>query len=283
MILINGENQSQLAISDRGFQYGDGLFETIEVLNSHLIFFEQHLQRLALGCEKLLIPFPDKQLLIHEATALSHNIKHGVLKIIITRGGGGRGYRFPDVIQPTRIVSLHPFPEYSPDFQQHGIVARICQQKLGLNPTFAGLKTLNRLEQVLARAEWNNAEIQEGILLDLNGCVIEGTMSNLFFVKNNTLYTPLLTQTGIAGIMRDFVLQTASAEGIQIEQGCFSLEQLCAADEIFVTNSIIGIWPVKDLPGFKNLAGFNAHVGEITKTLQSKLAQYKQQVYQHDN
>jgi 4-amino-4-deoxychorismate lyase len=271
MILINGENHAQIAISDRGFQYGDGLFETIEVLNGRLILIEQHLQRLNFGCEKLLIPPPDKQLLLNEAAKITQNLSHGVLKIIITRGSGGRGYKPPDNIQPTRVLSLHPFPDYSPTFQKEGIVARFCQQRLGLNPTLAGLKHLNRLEQVLARAEWNTPEIQEGLMLDLNGHVIEGTMSNVFFVKNNILYTPSLRQAGIAGIMRDFVLQTAQKSGIQVEQGTFSPEQLLEADELFVTNSIIGIW------GIQSLASQSFIIGDITRMLQTRLAQFKQQ------
>lgn len=270
MILINGENRSELAISDRGFQYGDGLFETIEILNGHLILIEQHLTRLESGCKRLLIPFPDQQLLLNEATILTKNVEKAVLKIIITRGSGGRGYKPPEIPEPTRILSLHPYPDYSSLFQQQGIVARFCQQRLGLT-TLAGLKHLNRLEQVLARAEWNTPEIQEGLMLDLNSYVIEGTMSNVFFVKNNVLYTPSLTQAGIAGIMRDFVLQTAVAEGIAVQQGLFTPEQLLAADEIFVTNSIIGIW------GIKTLAAQSFIIGEITRMLQNRLAQFKQQ------
>ncbi len=272
MILINGKNCTELSVSDRGFQYGDGLFETIEVLNTYPILIDSHLTRLASGCKKIGIPAPDKQLLLHEAATLSQNISHGVLKIIITRGSGGRGYKPPDVIEPTRILSRHPFPDYSPSFRQHGITARFCQHRLGLNPALAGLKTLNRLEQVLARAEWNSPEIQEGIMLDLNGYVIEGTISNVFFVKNDILYTPLLTQTGIAGIMRDFAMQTATANGVKVEQGLFTAEQLLAADEVFVTNSIIGIWPVKQLE-----SQFFP-VGKVTHSLQTSLAQFKQQV-----
>lgn len=272
MILINGENCSSVAISDRGFQYGDGLFETIEVFNSRLLFIESHLQRLTLGCEKLLIPAPDTQLLLNEAAELIQSSQRGVLKIIITRGSGGRGYKPPDIIQPTRVLSLHPFPDYPPSFQQHGIVTRFCQHRLGLNPSLAGVKTLNRLDQILARAEWNSPEIQEGIMLDLNGHVIEGTMSNVFFVKNDILYTPTLTQTGIAGIMRSFVLQTAAAQQIKVVQDKFYPQDLSTADEIFVTNSIIGIWAVKQL---------ESHVfpvGTVTQRLQSHLAQFKQQV-----
>jgi 4-amino-4-deoxychorismate lyase len=282
MILINGESHSQLAISDRGFQYGDGLFETIEVYNGRLIFIEQHLKRLALGCEKLRIPAPDREQLIHEAQSLIQNSDKAVLKIIITRGGGGRGYKMPDLIQPTRVLSLHPFPDYPLAFQQQGVKAIFCQQRLGLNPTLAGLKHLNRLEQILARAEWDTPTIQEGLLLDLNGYLIEGTMSNVFFVKDTTLYTPSLWQAGIAGILRDFVLQTATLLGVNTVQGLFKPEQLFTADEIFLTNSVIGIWAVKDLTGFENLSGLNTQrcypVGKLTRTLQARLAQFKQQV-----
>jgi 4-amino-4-deoxychorismate lyase len=272
MILINGENCSAVAISDRGFQYGDGLFETIEVLNGRFILIKEHVQRLTLGCEKLLIPLPDIQLMLSEASTLTQNVEKGILKIIITRGSGGRGYKIPDVMQPTRVLSLHPYPDYSPSFQLQGIVARFCQQRLGLNPALAGVKHLNRLEQILARAEWTTPGIQEGLMLDLNGYVIEGTMSNVFFVKNDKLYTPSLTQTGVTGIMRNFVLQTALAKKITVQQGEFTPEQLLAADEIFVTNSIIGIWPVKQLESQSFV------VGKITKILQNRLAQFKQQV-----
>jgi 4-amino-4-deoxychorismate lyase len=209
--------------------------------------------------------------LLNEAATLTQNVDKGVLKIIITRGSGGRGYKPPDIIEPTRVLSLHPYPDYSPSFQQYGITARFCQQHLGLNPTLAGLKHLNRLEQVLARAEWNTPKIQEGIMLDLNGYVIEGTMSNVFFVKNGILYTPSLTQAGIAGIMRDFVLKTAQQHGIKVTQGLFLPEQLLEADELFVTNSIIGIW------GIKALAAQSFIIGDITQMLQTRLAQFKQQ------
>ncbi len=276
MILINGESHSQLTISDRGFQYGDGLFETIEVCNGRLIFMLQHLNRLMLGCEKLGILAPSPQQLIHEAQRLIENSDKAVLKIIITRGSGGRGYKMPERIQPTRVLSLHPFPDYPPIFQQQGVNAIVCQQRLGLNPTLAGLKHLNRLEQVLARAEWNTADIQEGLLLDLQGYIVEGTMSNVFFVKNDTLYTPSLLQAGVAGILRDFVLQTAASLGVNTIQGLFTPEQLFTADEMFFTNSIIGIWAVKQLTGFNMQQHYP--LGKLTRTFQAHLTQFKQQV-----
>ena len=272
MFLINGENRTELTVSDRGFQYGDGLFETIEVFKGQLLFVEQHYQRLALGCKKLLLPVPDKSLLLYEAHKISREVERGVIKIIITRGSGGRGYRQPDCLQPTRIVSLHPFPDYPAAFQQEGVNTRFCQHRLGHNPALAGIKHLNRLEQILARAEWTNPAIQEGLLFDLEDNLIEGTMSNLFFVQHKTLYTPLLTHAGIAGIMRDFVLHTAQKKGIKTVQGKFTQEQILTADEIFLTNSIIGIWPVKQLEQT------SFAVGILTQTMQHALTELKKQV-----
>lgn len=182
-MLVNGEQHDTIAIMDRGFQYGDGLFETIEVRANQPIFLEQHLKRLNADSKRLYLPQIDVDLLHSEIHQLCQNVGNAVLKIIITRGSGGRGYRQPDVIQPTRILSLYPFPDYPKSYYFDGIVARICKTRLGLNPDLAGIKHLNRLEQVMARAEWNDAAIQEGIMLDFNGRVIEGTMTNLFYVK----------------------------------------------------------------------------------------------------
>jgi len=270
MMLINGEQQSQIAVSDRGFQYGDGLFETIEVLNEQCVFFEQHYQRLNASCKKLRLPPPDLHLLSNEARQLSRDCQHGVLKIIITRGSGGRGYKQPENIQPTRILSLHPYPDYPESFQNEGINARFCQQRLGLNPSLAGMKHLNRLEQVLARAEWDSPDIQEGLMLDINNHVIEGTMSNVFFVKNKTLYTPSLNQSGVAGIMRNFIIQTALTQGIRVEQGKFSKQSVLDADELFVSNSVIGLWGIKKLEQKTFLKG------QLTQQLQAALVHYKQ-------
>lgn len=270
MILINGESKEHIAISDRGFQYGDGLFETIEVSHGQAVFFDRHLERLKSGCHRLHIPFPDAQLLSFEAKELCRQWPsvHAVLKIIITRGTGGRGYRQPDFIQPTRVLSLHPYPDYPEIYPEQGIVARFCSTRLGLNPTLAGIKHLNRLEQVLGRAEWNDTAIQEGLMLDINDHVIEGTMTNLFYIKNNSLYTAALTQAGVAGIMRGIIMTLSVDHGLSVIEHAFTKDELLSADEAFVCNSIIGIWPVKQM----NITEFP--VGPITKSIQIWLNEF---------
>jgi len=272
MFLVNGESRTHIEITDRGFQYGDGLFETIEVINGRPVFLGRHLSRLQAGCGRLYIPVPELQTLVFEAETLCKQSCYGspaVLKLIITRGSGSRGYKQPDLIQPTRVLGLHPFPEYPPISQTEGIVARFCDTRLGLNPALAGIKHLNRLEQVLARAEWNDAAIQEGIMLDINGHVIEGTMTNLFYIKNNTLYTAALTLSGVAGIMRNIIVMLSSRQGLAVVEHVFTKDVLLSADEIFISNSIIGIWPVKQI----ETRYFP--VGPITRQIQDWVEHFK--------
>lgn len=272
MYLVNGENKTHIDIADRGFQYGDGLFETIEVLNRQPVFLDLHLQRLQTGCQKLLIPCPDLAMLSSEALTLGRQSSatgRAVLKLIVTRGVGGRGYRQPDAITVTRVFSLHPYPDYPSGFSVDGVVARWCNTRLGLNPALAGIKHLNRLEQVLARAEWQDTAIHEGIMLDTAGRVIEGTMTNLFYVENATLYTAALSHTGIAGVMRRVIMMLAERNGLAVMEHDYYPDRLESADEIFLSNAIIGIWPVK------RIATRTVPVGPVTRQLQGWLADHK--------
>lgn len=264
-MLVNGEYKDTIAIMDRGFQYGDGLFETIEVRQNTPIFLEKHLQRLNHDSQRLLLPKLDLDLLRVEIKTVCQNAGNAVLKIILTRGSGGRGYRQPDVIQPTRILSLHPFPDYPTNFYIDGIVARFCKIRLGLNPSLAGMKHLNRLEQVLARAEWSDAAIQEGLMLDINQHIIEGTMTNFFYAQEGVLYTASLEKCGISGILRGWI-----CEQMPVIEHDFFMEDLLFADEIFVCNSVIGIW------GVRELSGWHYPKNEITQKLQLALENERQ-------
>ena len=272
MYLLNGESKDSISFSDRGFQYGDGLFETIEVINGSPVFLDQHLQRLLKGCEKLLIPPPALALLRQEAFEVSSQASsaQAVLKLIVTRGSGGRGYRQPETINTTRLFSLHPYPEYSESFKQLGITARFCRTSLGLNPALAGIKHMNRLEQVIARSEWDSADIQEGFMLDVTGNLIEGTMSNIFLVKNNCLITPIISHCGVEGILRNIVINLASQAHIDVIDKVISKEDVYSADELFITNSIIGIWPVKQIEDKQFL------IGQLTRQLQQLFLSFKQ-------
>ena len=216
------------------------------------------------------IPFPNPELLSEEAQRIVSNSSTAILKIIITRGSGGRGYQQPTKLEPTRIFSLHPFPDYPATYKQQGISTRFCQHKLGHNPELAGLKHLNRLEQVLARAEWQDNTIQEGLMLDISEHVIEGTMSNLFLGKNNVLYTPILNMCGVNGILRQIIVELAAKQGIKLIESTLNKQDILSADELFITNSIIGIWPIKTLE-HKNYA-----IGPLSRKFAIWLNDYKQ-------
>lgn len=267
MVLLNGQAVAEIPVTDRGLQYGDGLFETIALRRNKLIFLTEHLARLQNGCVRLNIPYPGTALLIAEAKRLIANTEQGILKIILTRGSGGRGYNPPPIPTPTRLLSLYPYPDYPPYLTQQGINARFCHTQLSLNPALAGIKHLNRLEQVLARAEWQASSIQEGLMCNLAGQVIEGTMSNLFWVQHQVLYTAPVNQCGVAGIIRAKIIQFAANIGLALQEGYLTPKQLLTVDELFVTNSIIGIWPIA------TLAERQFPVGPITYKLLAALAQ----------
>lgn len=201
--------------------------------------------RLFLGEQRLRLPHQDQARLYREAISLiPTGDEKGVIKLIVTRGVGGRGYRPQEIVESQRIISFHPRPEISSSWYMKGIRLRVCDTRLGRNSLLAGIKHLNRLEQVLARMEWDDAEIAEGLMLDELDCVIEGTQSNLFFLKAGQLITPDLTHCGVAGVMRKLVLELAADLGIPCKVARVRLEDLASADAIFITNSLLGICPV---------------------------------------
>lgn len=242
--LVNGKPQDSLALTDRAIHYGDGAFETIALRNGQLELWPEHVARLQASCQRLGFSAPQPLRLLHEVQQLSHGASQAVIKIIVTRGEGGRGYRPPATPNPNRIVAIYPWPEYPPHYGQAGVNLRVCQTRLGINPSLAGIKHLNRLEQVLARAEWDSPEIAEGLMLDVAGHVVEGTQTNLFFVEGGVLFTPDLSNCGVAGIMRGVILELAANSSIPTQIGHYSMDRLKSAAEVFISNSIIGLWPV---------------------------------------
>jgi 4-amino-4-deoxychorismate lyase len=246
-ILVNGKETDSLSALDRGLQYGDGLFETLALKGGQPVYWERHMARLMRGCQRLAIPLPDTEQLAAEARRLGEGWEAGVLKIMVTRGGGGRGYGIPTTQHPTRILALFPVPDYPAANWTQGVAVRVCATRLGLNPALAGLKHLNRLEQVLARGEWQDDTIAEGLMRDVEGRVIEGTMTNVFAVRDGRLLTPELTRCGVAGVMREVVLERAPTLGITSDVTPLEMDDLLHSQELFLSNSLIGIWPVRQL------------------------------------
>lgn len=259
--LVNGAPVEQVSIRDRGFQYGDGVFETLAIANGAPLLWERHLARLHEGAARLGIAPPDAGLLRAEAERLCADKARAVLKIVVTRGVAGRGYAPAADTAPTRVLSVAPWPDYPARPAREGVAVRFCRTRLASQPLLAGIKHLNRLEQVLARAEWRD-EYAEGLMLDDAEHVIEGTMSNVFLVTAGRLHTPDVSRSGVAGIMRGLVQERARDLGLECRVTDIARTDILGAEEVFLTNSLIGLWPVRRLEK-REFA-----VGDITRRVQ---------------
>ncbi len=252
--LINGKEGSSLSLLDRGLQYGDGLFETIAVVGGRPALWQRHRERLLLGCRQLGIPAPDSDLLRHEIAELIGDRTFAVLKIIVTRGESERGYRPPEGIEPTRILEL--FSWEGPAGVPGTLAVDLCRQRLGEQPGYAGLKHLNRLEQVLAQRELS---AQEGIMLDSEGYLVSGTMSNLFLVIEGRLHTPLIDRCGVAGVVRGLVLDTARRMRQPVNVRRIEAAELEQAEGVFLTSSLLGIVSVSAVAGQEKMVRLTHH------------------------
>ena len=243
---VDGQPAEGLPIHDRGLAYGDGLFETIKVVGGQPELLDRHLQRLTRGCQRLAIPC-DIDLLNNNLSAFCAELGRGVAKLIVSRGEGRRGYAPPIPCRPRIVLTGSPLPDYPNAHAEQGVRLFPCTTRVAEQPILAGLKHLNRLEQVLARAEWQDSVFAEGLMRDSSGRVIEGVFSNLFIVDSDRLMTPSLERCGVAGVMREEVLERAQQAGVSTHIGDLSLDQLHRADEVFMCNSLYGIWPVRQL------------------------------------
>jgi 4-amino-4-deoxychorismate lyase len=246
---LNGVAVEQVAASDRGFQYGDGLFETIAIHDGQARLWSYHMDRLQKGCKRLKIEMPAVDALSYGVdTALQQsNALNGysVVKIIVSAGTGLRGYGRTPAESPTVLFGVFPASPLPINSYRDGIDTVLCQTRLAVDSPIAGLKTLNRLEQVLARSEFVNTGEFEGLTMDADGNIICGTMSNVFFVNNNAILTPSLDRCGVAGVMRRHVIQTLEDQGIEAHIQPVTLTDLKRVDEVFVSNSQFGVMPVK--------------------------------------
>lgn len=251
---------------DRGLHYGDGLFETIACVDGRLQFWDEHIERMRSGAERLGIESAAIENFEGDVSVLlgKNNISQCVVKLVLTRGQSERGYRSPSPQKTTRIVIISDLSAYPDDYMTQGIKACFCQHPLSKNAVLAGIKHLNRLDNVLARNEWRD-EYQEGLMLDDAGHVIEGTMSNVFFVKSDELYTPSLDTGGVDGIIRGQILSIAQELGIEVHIAEIKKEDVKNMDEVFVCNSIIGVWPVQ------SMAEINYKHGELTQKISAAL------------
>ncbi|HEV2284664.1 MAG TPA: aminodeoxychorismate lyase [Steroidobacteraceae bacterium] len=266
-VRIDGRVDGVLAPLERGLHYGDGLFETIACLGGRPRFLERHLERLAYGCERLGIGFPGHEALGREILAVAGEAERAVVKVLLTRGAAAaRGYAVAGSERPTRVTLRYRWEAEDPALARDGVRVRMAELRLGENPHLAGLKHLNRLEQVEARREWSDPGIAEALMFSSSGRLVSGVMSNVFLVQAERLRTPRLDRCGVAGIMRAAVLRAAAQLGIAAEEAALDAGDLAQAREIFLTSALIGVRPVREL------AGRAVAPGPVTRALQQALA-----------
>ncbi len=267
VVWVNGRAAGEVSALERGLHFGDGLFETIACEGGRPRFLELHLRRLGAGCARLGLEAPEAATLRAEVQRLAAPCGRAIIKVLLTRGAAAaRGYAVTGFEQPTRISLRYAWPPEDPGVARVGVRVRIAALRLGENPALAGLKHCNRLEQVLARREWTDTGIAEALMFSSSGALVSGTMSNVFMVRNGKLYTPRVDRCGVAGVMRQVVLAAAADAGIAAEERVLDSQELASAQEVFLTNALMGIRPVRELEGRA------LPPGPLTRRLQERLA-----------
>jgi 4-amino-4-deoxychorismate lyase len=267
-VLVNGVRDAGLSALDRGLHFGDGLFETIACVKGRPRFLPLHLERLEFGCERLGFAAPNLDEIRAEVVELARDVDRAIVKVLVTAGEAvARGYARSGSETATRITIRYPWPHESAAQLHDGVMVRTLTLRLGENPRLAGLKHCNRLEQILARAELaTDASRAEGILFSSSGNLVSGTSSNVFLIRDSCLLTPRIDLCGVAGVMRRVVLREARQVGIPTRECELRAQDVQAADEVFLTNARVGIWPVRALDARELTPG------PITRHLQSVLA-----------
>jgi 4-amino-4-deoxychorismate lyase len=247
-ILINGSFNDAISALDRGFTYGDGVFRTLKVVHGLPEHWPAHYQKLVKDCSAIGIVCPSADVFINDFEQLfSIEELVAVAKIIITRGEGARGYNPPAITNPTRVMIKSNLPNYPQRNFDEGVMLHLCETRIGHQPKLAGVKHLNRLENVLARMEWHDPEITDGLMLDIANNVIECTAANVFARYGDLLITPQLDQCGVAGVKRNQIMARAHSLDLKTTVETIDLKKLLSADEMIICNSLFGVWQVRQL------------------------------------
>jgi len=250
--LINGSFDHAISPFDRGFAYGDGVFRTLVMRDGLPENWPLHYQKLVADCGAIGIVCPSAELLMSDLQQLflpdGLTENHlAIAKIIITRGEGERGYAPPAVTMPLRVVIKTAMPQYPEENFVNGVSSYVCETRLAPQPRLAGIKHLNRLENVLARMEWNDPTITDGIMLDADNNVIECTSANIFARFGDVLLTPSLHQCGVAGVTRQRIMNIAHLLSLKIVVETLNVEKLLSADEAMICNSLYGAWQIREI------------------------------------
>jgi 4-amino-4-deoxychorismate lyase len=269
-MIVNGRQQQHIEIADRAFQYGDGCFTTMAFRNGHLEFFDAHIERLKLACNTLCLDFNKWSEL---TTCIVESLKstaNCVVKVMITRGVGGRGYSPEGAVNPNFIITHHTIPSHYTLWQTQGIKLTISPITLASQPLLAGIKHLNRLEQVLVKHALAQTSYDDAVVCDIQQQIIETSVGNLFWYKDNVWYTPDLSKSGVEGVMRNYILKIMQEKEIECQVVKQDLSVLFSAQELFVCNSLMVLVPVLSLFNPINQQTKN-YLVEQTKGLQHEV------------
>jgi 4-amino-4-deoxychorismate lyase len=245
-VIVNGEYINQVSLSDRSVQFGDGCFTTLLVTKGIAEFWSAHRQRLMQGCERLSINFSAWELLEKSVYELSQKHNKAVLKVIISRGIGGRGYGTDESAVPSFFISQHAFPNHYLEWQAQGIALSLSPILLAKQPLLAGIKHLNRLEQVLIKQQLQHTTFDDVIVCDTDKHLVESSAANLFWCIGNTWFTPDLSQSGVDGVMRNQVLRYFKQQGIAVKLVKIGSEALLKAEQLFLCNSVMKVIPARN-------------------------------------
>jgi len=252
-VLIDGVEADGGWLGERACQFGDGLFETIAIIDGKPCLWDAHMARLADGCDRLRLPQPDLNQITEESRRLCAGRQRAVLKLYWTAGPSERGYRRPTALNPRRIMRCSEWPQ-----ETRGWSMRQCGHRLAEGPALAGIKHLNRLDQVIARSEWEDGGTGEGLMLGQDDRVVCGTMSNVFLQRGQTLLTPAIDGAGIAGVVRNLALELGRQSANPLHVGTVTLDDVHAADALFLSNSLIGMVRVSRYES----TGYDPDIGE---------------------
>ena len=244
-MLINGQVSDVIAADDRGLQFGDGIFETMTWENGGILHWRHHTKRIEKSLKALLIEPVKRQLLKQEiAQAVSESgLNKAVVKCILTRGRGGRGYGAVIDGTPQRVISVHPFPDLSA--HREGIAIGVSKVQIAHQPMLAGMKHLSRLEYVMAKQDCLQQGYFECVLCDVQQQVVEATTSNVFAIKGRTLVTPAIEQAGVAGVAREVLIGVANRLNYKVDVvKNLAFSSLGEYDELFLSNAVMGYVPV---------------------------------------
>lgn len=279
-MIINGSPSQDVAIADRGFNFGDGHFTTIKMAAGQALLLDLHLARLQQACSVLGIEFEQWTTLNAAIIEQAHVLQDGVLKVTITRGEGGRGYGYAygsaGCSSANWYLQHRPIPPTYNEWAKSGIELMLCHYQQTVNPVLSGLKTLNRLDQVMIKQELDAHGMADGLVCSTDGYVIETSVANVFWVTNGKVYTPSTKRSGVEGVMKTHISHLLNTLGFVLETGDYAIAELLVADEVFITNSVMEVVPVKAISGSAFGDNWSEDDSSVWRLLQASLSAQRQ-------